>query len=152
MKKIILTLAVAAIVISCNQPVPATTATKAPVDSLIKAWSNCWNNHDSAGALNLFQPAALLIDDDLIATSKADIAAKWIHPNMQLVRNFKATEIQQWSSTDRAGYTGKYEFEAVVNDSVVAKPAGVFTVNWVMEESGDWKITTADIHGFSTPQ
>jgi len=63
-----------------------------------------------------------------------------------MVKHFKSTTLQEWSGNDRAGYTGKYQFDAVVNDSVVAKASGVYTVNWIKTDKGDWKITTADIH------
>lgn len=148
MKELLTSFILTCILFSCNQGPADTVIVNAPVDSLISNWSNAWNNHDSAGAINLFTADALLIDDNLVATNTADIAAKWIHPNINVVSEFKTGKLQEWSSADRAGYTGTYEFDAVVNDSVVARPKGVFTVNWIKNENGEWKITVADIHGF----
>jgi ketosteroid isomerase-like protein len=145
MKKIcIVILAVA--IFSCKQPVTEIAAAKAPVDSLVTNWSNAWSNNDSVEVAKLFTADALLIDDNLIATNTADIAARWIHPNIHVVKNLTTKKLQEWSTNDRAGYTGKYTLDVVVNDSVIAKPAGVFTVNWVKTDSLGWKITTADIH------
>lgn len=146
MKKILTILFVSGTIFSCKQPsATANVDTKAPVDSLIASWSDSWNHHDSAGVRNLFGNA-LLIDDDLIAHNPEEISAEWIHPNINVVSNFKSGKLQDWSTNDRAGYTGTYEFDAVVNDSVVAKPKGVFTLNWIKTDKGDWEITTATIH------
>jgi len=98
---------------------------------------------------NLFTEDALLIDDDFIAVNADEFSANWIHPNIKLVTNLSTTKLQDWSTGDRAGYTGKYELDVVVKDSVVAKGKGVFTVNWIKTGKGDWKITTADIHSFA---
>ena len=35
-----------------------------------------------------------------------------------------------------------------IKDSVMAKPEGVYCVNWLKTEKGDWKITSAVIHSF----
>jgi ketosteroid isomerase-like protein len=149
MKKIILCFLVSGILFSCKQPAPPVDIKQAPVDSLVKNWSDAWNNHDSVAVRNLFLPTALLIDDNLVAQTADEIAAKWIGPNIRLLKNFKAVSLQQWSVADRAAYTGKYEFEVVMNDSVVAKPTGAFTINWLKSENGEWKITTAVIHSFT---
>ncbi len=146
MKKNLTILLVAGMIFSCKQPsATANISNNAPIDSLIARWNDSWNQHDSAAVRNLFGNA-LLIDDDLIAYNQDEIAAKWIHPNINVVTNFKANKLQDWSTNERAGYTGIYEFNAVVNDSVVAKPRGVFTLNWAKTETGDWKVTTATIH------
>ena len=149
MKKILSLSALALILFSCSRPTAQSVVSKAPIDSLITNWGKSWDNHDSAAVSNLFTANALLIDDNFIGTTTDEIATKWIHPNINIVSHFKSTIIQEWSGTDRAGYTGKYEFDAVVNDSVVAKPSGVYTVNWIKTDKGDWKITTADIHSIS---
>lgn len=149
MKKTLSISALALILFSCTRPTAQSVAAKAPIDSLIANWGNSWSNHDSAAVSNLFTANALLIDDNFIGTTTNEIATKWIHPNINMVSHFKSTTLQEWSGADRAGYTGKYEFDAIVNDSVVAKPTGVYTVNWIKTDKGDWKITTADIHSIS---
>lgn len=148
MKKQLSSLIITIMLFSCNQAATETKVIQAPIDSLISNWTNTWNNHDSSGVINLFTADALLIDDNLVVNSTADMAAKWIHPNINVVSKFKTGKLQEWSSGDRAGYTGTYEFDAVVNDSVVARPKGIFTVNWIKNEKGEWKVTVADIHGF----
>ncbi len=149
MKKTLSLSALALILFSCTRPTAQSVAAKAPIDSLIANWGNSWSNHDSAAISNLFTANALLIDDNFIGTTTNEIATKWIHPNINMVSHFKSTTLQEWSGADRAGYTGKYEFDAVVNDSVVAKPSGIYTVNWIKTDNGDWKITTADIHSIT---
>ncbi len=151
MKIILSTLMVCSIVCSCNQPNSKEVESKAPVDSLISNWENSWNKHDSAGVSNMFLSDALLIDDQLITENSNDLSTKWIHPNINVVSNLKSTKLQEWSSNDRAGYTGKYEFDVVVNDAVVANQKGVYTVNWNRVEDGGWKISTANIHSFAEP-
>ena len=145
----ILVCVIVSILGSCQQHATKVALVKAPVDSLITSWSNSWNDHDSAAVRNLFMADALLLDNNLIANNANEIAAKWIHPNISLVHNFKSTRLQDWSSNDRAGYTGKYEFDVIVNDSVLAHPKGAYTVNWIKADNGDWKITTAAIHSLT---
>lgn len=150
MKKIPLLLLVIITIFSCNEtPVKATDkSVKAPIDSLISNWENSWNKHDSAGVSNMFLPEAVLIDDNLITTDNKELSEKWIHPNINVVSNLRSTKLQEWSEGNRAGYTGKYNLEVVIKDSVVAKPEGVYSVNWLKTEKGDWKITSAVIHSF----
>ena len=151
MKKLIPALFVAATLFSCNSQntIKTTDATvKAPIDSLIINWENSWNNHDSAGVRNMFLADALLIDDNLVAENGGEISEKWIHPNILVVNNLKSTKLQEWSGNGRAGYTGKYEFDVIVKDSLITKPTGYYTVNWMKTTEGEWKITTANIHAY----
>ena len=148
MKKLLSALIVTAMIFSCNQPSPTIKNVPAPVDSLISNWTNAWNNHDSVGVIKLFINDALLIDDNLVVNKTSDMATKWIHPNIKVVSRLKTNKLQEWSAANRAGYTGKYEFDVVVNDSVVARPQGVFTVNWIADEYGEWKVSVAHIHSF----
>lgn len=136
-------------VISCKQPVSEVVVTSAPVDSLVKNWSNSWNNHDSAAVKNLFAPDALLIDDNLIADNETKISDKWIGPNINVVSNFKTAQLQVWSTGENAGYTGTYEFDVIVKDTIVDHSKGAFTLNWKKPVNGNWKITTATIHSFT---
>ena len=149
MKKIITVLLVATI-FSCNQTSTNTTGTnvKVPVDSLIKNWENNWNNHDSAGVRNMFLADAILVDDNLVTVNAAEFSEKWIHPGINVISNLKSSKLQEWSEGNRASYTGKYILEVVIKDSVMAKPEGVYCVNWLKTEKGDWKITSAVIHSF----
>jgi len=148
MKLFLISLITVVLVTSCNQPSEQRYVSKAPVDSLITNWENGWNKHDSAAVSNLFSSDALLIDDNLIAMNVEELSSKWIHSNIRIVSNLKSTKLQSWSTSDKAGYTGKYELDVIVNDSVVAKPKGVFTLNWSKTAAGDWKVSTAHIHSF----
>lgn len=149
MKKMLFSLIAAGMLISCNQPSTDSNVTNAPIDSLVANWANGWNSQDSAGVRNLFEDDALLTDDQLIATGIEEIAAKMISPNIRLVHNFTSSKLQEWTSGDRAGYTGTYEIEIVINEEVVAKPKGVFTVNWRKTGNGEWKIATAVIYSYA---
>lgn len=153
MKPLFTILISSVIIFSCTQPSPpAAVNTKAPIDSLINNWAGSWSNHDSAAVRNLFLPDALLIDDNYIGANADEFSDKWIHSNINMVSNLTTTKIQDWSTNDRAGYTGKYALDVVVKDSVIAKGSGVFTVNWIKTDKGVWKITTANIHSISAKQ
>ncbi len=150
MKKIITVTFLVTTLFSCNQTSSNTksTITKALVDSLILNWENNWNKHDSAGVRNMFLADAILIDDNLVTGDAAEFSEKWIHTNINVVSNLTSTKLQEWSEGNRAGYTGKYKLDVVIKDSVMAKPEGVYCVNWLKTEKGDWKITSAVIHSF----
>ena len=143
---------VTVIIASCTQSSANMAIEKVSVDSLVNNWAKTWNNHDSVGVRDLFMKDALLIDNDLISKNIEDISTEWIHPNINAVNNFKAIKLQEWSAGGRAGYTGNYEFDYGVNDSAMAKAKGVFTLNWIKTEKGEWKITTSDIHSVVSKQ
>jgi hypothetical protein len=133
--------------VSCQQSIN-TTIVKAPVDSLVANWNDSWNNHDSISVRNLFVENAILTDDNIIATNLEEISTKMIHPYINVVNNLKTKKLQEWSTNDRAGYTGTYEFEVIVNDALVANPKGVFILNWIKTDKDEWKITTAVLYSF----
>lgn len=112
----ILSLLIAGLLFSCNQPSSETVTAVAPVDSLIANWGIGWNNHDSAGVRNLFTDDALLTDDQLIAIGIEEISKKMIGPNIHIASNFTSSKLQEWSSGNRAGYTGTYEIDITIND------------------------------------
>jgi ketosteroid isomerase-like protein len=147
MKKILLMLFVAGILFSCQQKTVVASVEKAPIDSLMNNWNTAWSNHDSAAVRNAFvNDDVLLIDGTLIAMTGNEISEKWIHVYINGVKDMKTETLQKWSSADRAGITGKYEFDVVVKNSVVAQPKGVFTINWMKAKDGKWKITTFNAH------
>ena len=150
MKQITTVLILAFTMFSCNQPSKNITGNnqKAPVDFLITNWENNWNKHDSTGVRNMFLADALLVDDNLVAVNADEFSAKWIHPSINLISNIKSTKLQEWSEGNRANYTGKYTLDVIMKDSVVAKPEGIYSVNWLKTEKGDWKITSAVIYSF----
>lgn len=149
MKKMLFSLIAAGMLFSCNRPSTETKVTNSPIDSLVAKWANGWNSQDSAAVRNLFEDDALLTDDQLIANGIDEIADNMISPNILLVHNFTSSRLQEWVSGDRAGYSGTYEIEIVINEEVVAKPKGVFTLNWRKTGTGEWKIYTAIIYSFA---
>ena len=153
MKKILTVLAMTGILFSCKQPSSNTAiVAKAPIDSLIANWQNNWNNNDSSGVCNMFAPDVVLIDDELIVKNTNELAEKWVAPNIHVVKNLKIDKLQDWSTNDRAGFTGKYELDIIMKGTVVAHPHGVLTVNWLKTDKGNWKITTANINAFTAKQ
>ena len=146
MKKTSLILILSTLICSCTPTPSIPIANASPVDSLSAHFASVWNHQDSAGVRQLFGNTVLLTDDDMMVTTPGEISSKWIHPNIRVVHNFKTTKLQDWSSTDRAGYTGKFEFDAIVNDSVVAHPAGIYTINWLRNENNQWLINTCIIY------
>ena len=150
MKKTIAALGLITILFSCKEAEKTATivVTKATVDSLVSNWENNWNKHDSAGVRNMFVDDAILVDDNLVTTNAAEFSEKWIHRNINMVTNLTSTKLQEWSDGNRAGYTGKYALDVVIKDSVIAKPEGIFSVNWLKTETGIWKITSAIIYSF----
>lgn len=150
MKKLIAVLGFTTVLFSCKEAekkVNSVTA-KAPVDSLVTNWENNWNKHDSAGVRNMFVDNAILVDDNLVTTNAAEFSEKWIHRNINMVNNLTSTKLQEWSDGNRAGYVGKYTLDVIVNDSIVAKPEGIYSVDWLKNDKGEWKITSAVIHSF----
>ena len=146
MKKVLFALFVAGILFSCKQPATkVVVVTKAPIDSLIDNYNKAWNTHDSAAIRNLFVDDALLIDDELIAKSGDEISLKWIHPVYKAVSNVTSSKLQEWTSNDRAGFTGQWTIQLKMKKKVM-KLKGAYTVIWMKNDKGEWKITTADLH------
>ncbi len=132
---------------ACNQKSPIATAViPSPTDSLVNSWNKAWNDHDSATIRNHFDTDAIVTDDAIVAKNTDEISSKWVGPYHNLTNNMKTEKIQEWASADRAGYTGLYSFTVNQNDSVIANPKGIITLNWKKSDKGDWKITTAHIH------
>lgn len=150
MKKIIAFLSLIIILFACNNAEKNTpiVAAKAPIDSLITNWETSWNQHDSTAVRNMFMEDALLVDDNLVTKNADEFSAKWIHPSINMINNVTSTKLQEWSNGDRAGYTGKFNLDVIVKDSVVAKPEGIYSVNWLKNKVGEWKITSAVIYSF----
>jgi ketosteroid isomerase-like protein len=147
MKKIIYVFLMA-ILFSCTPSQDPPKEVKAPIDALVANWRNNWNNHDSIGVRNMFLEDALLIENELICRNAEEFAAKWIHPNIRGVKNLETNKLQEWSTSERAGFTGTYSVE-VIHDSIPEYPKGAFAVNWIKTQNGEWKITSAVIHAFN---
>ncbi|MDP8233145.1 MAG: hypothetical protein P9L91_10830 [Candidatus Zophobacter franzmannii] len=147
MKKLLIVLLVAVVLISCAKLTVQSIA-KAPIDSLVADWCNGFNNHDAEAITNMFETDAILMDDNIIITNQQQMLHEWIDPNLSHVSNLKAEQLQAWSTSDRAGYAGKYSVDYTLDDGTVNHPKGVFMVNWTKNAEGEWKITTACINPF----
>ncbi|MHC1706078.1 MAG: hypothetical protein AB9842_01015 [Bacteroidales bacterium] len=145
MKKL-MTFIVLAALFSCKAPKKEAVVPQAPVDSLVQIYIAAWNAHDSLGVKQLFTQDALLIEDAIIAQGIDQVYAKWIQPYIMGVNNLRTTKLQEWSGTDRAGYTGIYEFQYYAQDSALKTTKGFYTLNWVKSDNKEWKITTDVIH------
>jgi ketosteroid isomerase-like protein len=58
-------------------------------------------------------------------------------------------KLQEWVTTDRAGFSGLWTLDIVDNDSLLAKYKGAFTCNWKKSKNEDWKISNVHIHHFT---
>ena len=125
---------------------PLTEVIPSPTDSLMNVWNKAWSDHDSAAIRGQFDNDAIVTDDAVVAKNTEEISAKWIGPYHTLTNGMVTKKIQEWSTVDRAGYTGNYEFSVMKADSIVAKPKGIITLNWKKSDKGEWKVTTAHIH------
>ena len=147
MKNFLISLVVAGLLVSCNSNSVTTTSTeKAPVDKLVANFCDGWNNHDSTGVKNQFLDDAILIDDHILTSSIAEMSSKWIRPNMPHIKSITPTKLQEWSTGDRAGYTGTYKMVFIKPKGDLGNSNGLLTVNWLKTAQGEWKITNAHIH------
>jgi len=146
MKKVLYAFFLAGILFSCKQPNPKIAAVvKAPIDSLISNFNKAWNTQDSAAIRSLFVNDALLIDDELIAKNGDEISTKWIHPIYHSVSNLTSSKLQEWTSNDRAGFSGLWTIQLKMKKKVL-NLKGAYTVIWMKNDKGEWKISTADLH------
>ena len=136
----------AAMLCSWDTPFTKTESVKAPIDSLVANWCTSMNNHDSIAVRKQFDPDAILIDEKVIASNAEEISAKWIHPSIRWIGDVKHKKLQEWSTNDRAGYTGKYSIHYYRKNDTPITTTGIFTLNWIKTAKGEWKVTTALIH------
>jgi len=148
MKNLLSIILLLGISFSCKPPANQNSYDKAPIDSLIANFCKSWNNHDSIAVRKLFDPGALVNDDNTITTNLIELSNFWIKPYIYYINNLNTTKLQEWSTSDRAGYTGKYKLDFIDHDSLIGRPQGVILINWIKNEKGEWKITTAILHAF----
>jgi ketosteroid isomerase-like protein len=152
MKNSILVFILLNLLVSCNQKEKETDATaKSPADSLISMYINAWNNNDSAAICNLFAEDAIVVDDELVMMNIGEIAQKWAGPYHLYARNLKTEKLKEWATDNRAGYTGMYALEIVVNDTLMYSPYGIFTMVWEKSKDGSWKVSTANMNALPKP-
>jgi len=147
MKKILFIILISGYAFSCvSQKSTSNNSAVAEVSSLIKDFECAWSTNDSAAISNLFAPDAILFDRPLLATNSQEVAEKWIGPFYQFVKNMRTEKLQEWSTSDRAGYTGYYTLDIMVDGAIVYSPKGICTLNWVKNGKGEWKIITANMN------
>ena len=145
MKKVLFALFLAGILFSCKHPTTIVVVVKAPIDSLIENYNKAWNTHDSAAIRNLFTDDALLIDDEVMAKNGDEISTKWIHPVYKAVNDVTSSKIKEWTSNDKAGFTGMWTIKLKMKKKTL-NVKGTYTVIWTKNDKGEWKIMTADLH------
>ena len=147
MKNILFIVLITGCFFSCiSQKSTSSKSSVVEVGSLIKDFEYAWNTNDSTIISNLFALDVFLLDRPLLVTNSQELAEKWVGPFYKCVKNMRTEKLQEWSTTDRAGYTGYYTLDIVVDGAVVYSPKGICTLNWVKNDKGEWKITTANMN------
>lgn len=140
-------LLIACLSISCQTQLKDTPPNSL-VDSLSTEWASNWNNHDSIALMQMFDEDAVLFDNGIVTTNPEDLRTKLIVPYHDILKDMKIKILQEWATTDRAGLSGTWTVDIIVNDSVSTPTSGAFTCVWKKLESGEWKVTNAHIHDF----
>jgi ketosteroid isomerase-like protein len=117
---------------------------KSPVDSLVTAWADSWTNHDSITLINMFEHDAILIAGNYVIENHEDLMAIWIRPSLNDVKELKIKKSRDWVSYDRAGFSGRWTIEVVIDNQTYSS-SGAFTCNWKKSDTGEWKVTNAHI-------
>ncbi|HRZ41909.1 MAG TPA: DUF4440 domain-containing protein [Bacteroidales bacterium] len=152
MKQFLLALALVSIFVSCNQKTNVNDeGATSPVDSLIALYEKAWNSNDSAAICSMFAPDAIVVDGELVMLNAAEMAEKWVSPYHRYARNLKTEKLKEWATPDRAGYSGMYALDIVVNDSLRYSPYGIFTMVWEKTPDGFWKVSTANMNPLPRP-
>lgn len=147
MKKILFIVLISGCFFSCvSQKSTSSKSAGVEVSSLMKDFEHAWSTNDSITISNLFAPDVILFDRPLLATNSHELAEKWIGPFYKFVKNMRTEKLQDWSTTDRAGYTGYYTLDIVMDGAIVYSPKGICTLNWVKNDKGEWKIITANMN------
>lgn len=122
---------------------------ESPVDSLVLNWASNWNNHDSIALINMFDKDAVLFDNNIVTRNPEELFTKMIRPYYNILSDMKIEKIQEWVTEDRAGFSGTWTVDIIVNDTTLRSTKGAFTCVWKKAESGDWKVTNAHISDFN---
>ncbi len=146
MKNLLILIFLTCLFTACQNPTNNVT-NESPVDSLISTWNNAWNNHDSLAVMNLFEPTGILFAGNTV-TRNQDELLKMISPGMKSLNNLKSEKVLEWSTSDRAGLAELWEYDEIVNDSLISHPKGAATFNWRKTENGEWKLSNVHINNF----
>ena len=115
-------------------------AIESPVDSLITAWNNAYNNNDLSTIENMFEPDAVYIMDNEVSKNYDEIS-KYIRSSEITLNNLKTEKIKEWVASDIAGLTGLWESDFMLNDSLIYSGMGAFTLIWRKNENEEWKVS-----------
>ena len=148
MKKYYCVLILASLLMGCQTQVEDAPI-NSPVDSLAIEWASNWNNHDSTALIQMFSADAVLFDNNIMTRNLEELKTKLILPYHNILDDMKITILHEWVTTDRAGLSGTWTVNIIVNDSTLRPTKGAFTCVWKKSESGDWKVTNAHIHDFT---
>ena len=148
MNKYYCVLLLAGVLIACQ-----TQITEVPpsslADSLGSEWANNWNSHDSIALMQMFDEDAVLFDNNIVTRNPEELKTKLILPYHDILNDMKITILHEWVTTGRAGLSGTWTVDILVNDTVSIPASGAFTCVWKQLESGEWKVTNAHIHDFT---
>ena len=119
------------------------------VDSLASEWAINWNNHDSIALMQMFDEDAVLFDNNIVTRNPEELKTKLILPYYNILNDMKITILDEWVTNGRAGLSGTWTVDIMVNDTESIPSSGAFTCVWKKLESGEWKVTNAHIHDFT---
>ncbi len=156
MRSIILLMLTFAIIPSCSHPDNNVAATQneilgvnntkdVSVNELVDGWNSAWNLHDSVAIIKFFEPGAVLIHDTMTAVDFKEISDKFIHPNYKIIHNLKTHELKSWQSGDRAGYSGGFKLDIIIDEKLITSSEGFISINWIKSNDG-WKATVVHIN------
>lgn len=148
MKKFFLVPVSVCIIMACQHQDPDLII-DSPVDSLVLNWARNWNNHDSVALMQMFDEDAVLFDNNIVTSSPEELQAKLIRPYHNILSDMNIEKIQEWVTEDRAGFSGTWTVNIIVNDSTLRPAKGAFTCVWKKSGSGEWKVTNAHISDFT---
>ena len=135
-------------VTACQKP-SSNVAVESPVDSLVTIWADNWNNHDSLALRNMFDPNAVVFDNNLVIKNSEELMAKLIRPYYNIMSDMRIKKINEWLASDRAGFSGIWSVNIFVRDTVASLHTGAFTCIWEKSIHGEWKVTNAHISDFT---
>ncbi|MFH1121648.1 MAG: nuclear transport factor 2 family protein [Bacteroidota bacterium] len=116
----------AALFSSCRQA-PSATPELQSTDSLAQLWVDVWNAGDIDAITASFAEDALVVTDTAY-TGIEDLKAGFILPAAPMLRNLSCKKLSELTGDNMAYQSGSYKHEWVVNDTVIGKAAGYYTL------------------------
>jgi ketosteroid isomerase-like protein len=148
--KTILFLLTFVIAVSCQSPGHNKTEstsllTGVNVDSLNAVFLTGWNKRDSASIMATLAPTAVVMNDSLIHTGTAAIAANWVSGGVKVLSNIVTTSVVQESSGHIAYDAGTYTLDLTIPNGPVLKERGNYNLIWTKQPDDQWLLTLVHI-------